>query len=261
MTDRFVCLVAAGLLIAGCSTPTSSRYEGAEVGRPIETSRGTIVSGRVVNVIGETNVIGPAAGAAIGGASVGLGTHSGWAAILGAVFGAGIGYATQQLVNDRDGIEYIVEMEDGRTVTLVQNRDDDEVPLRSGTTVLVQVSGAYSRVIPRTPPIDRPEGGAGGTSAASGSSPAAAGAPPGGGGWIDPDKPATAGPASTSAPSAVAAPHLGGTGNGGVAAPAGQPPASQLMPSAQSAPSARTSPGPLASNSISSWAVPPPAEQ
>ncbi len=150
MSHRAVCLVVGCLLVGGCASPTSSRYEGAEVGRPIETSRGTITSGRVVNVTGEANLIGPAAGGAIGGASVALGTHSGWAAVLGAVFGAGLGYLTQQAVNDREGIEYILQMEDGRTVTLVQNREGDEAPFPSGTPVLIQTGGTYNRVIPRT---------------------------------------------------------------------------------------------------------------
>jgi hypothetical protein len=50
-------------------------------------------------------------------------------------------------MNNRDGIEYVLQMDDGRTVTLVQNRADDEAPLPDGTPVLVQVSGQYTRVI------------------------------------------------------------------------------------------------------------------
>ena len=67
--------------------------------------------------------------------------------MLGGLIGAGIGYLSQQQLNDREGIEYVLEMDDGRTVTLVQNRADDEVPLADGTPVLVQVSGQYTRVI------------------------------------------------------------------------------------------------------------------
>jgi hypothetical protein len=67
--------------------------------------------------------------------------------VLGGLVGAGIGYLSQQQLNNREGIEYVLEMDDGRTVTLVQNRADDEVPLADGTPVLVQVSGQYTRVI------------------------------------------------------------------------------------------------------------------
>lgn len=268
MSNRFVCVLAAGLLVAGCSTPTSSRYEGAEVGRPIETSRGTIVSGRVVDVIGETNPAGPVAGGVIGGAGVGLATHNAWAAILGAVFGAGLGYATQQLANDREGIEYVVEMEDGRTVTLVQNRGDDEVPLRAGTAVLVQVSGTYSRVIPRTAPIDRPDAGApvvpspaGAAAAGAASAPSSSGtAPAAGGSWVDPDKTGTT--TTTAIPPAVPAPLPGQQGTTGVPTPQSTT-VNQLTPTNQatSGTTITRTPGPLASSSSSSWAVPPAAVQ
>lgn len=268
MSNRFVYILAAGLVVAGCSTPTSSRYEGAEVGRPIETSRGTIVSGRVVDVIGETNPAGPVAGGVIGGAGVGLATHNAWAAILGAVFGAGLGYATQQLANDREGIEYVVEMEDGRTVTLVQNRGDEEVPLRAGTAVLVQVSGTYSRVIPRTAPtIDRPDAGAPGVPSPAGAPAGAASLPPAsstapatGGGWVDPDKAGTT--TTTAVPPAIPAPPPGQQGTTGVPTPQSTT-VNQLAPTSQamSGSTITTTPGPLASSSSSSWAVPPAAVQ
>jgi hypothetical protein len=68
-------------------------------------------------------------------------------AVIGGVLGAGAGYLAQRQMNNRDGIEYVLQMDDGRTVTLVQNRADDEAPLPDGTPVLVQVSGQYTRVI------------------------------------------------------------------------------------------------------------------
>ncbi|QNT69806.1 hypothetical protein [Defluviicoccus vanus] len=297
--NRYVCTLVAGLIVAGCANPTSSRYEGAEVGRTIETSRGTIVAGRVVDINGESNAAGPLAGAAIGGASVGLGTHSGWAAILGAVVGAGIGYATQQVANDREGIEYIVDMEDGRTVTLVQNREKSEAPLQPGTVVLVQVSGTYSRVIPRTPPLDRPVTVTG-SEPAAGAAPAtapeaeAAGAGGDGGsgsGWNDPDKPATV-PTSLPAP-ASASPTTNPQGS-----PSTQPqrpPSTQTQTTGETTPlvatgqstsspvtttpateatqftasgtaagqatTSRPSAASLRSGTTTSWAVPPPTQQ
>lgn len=273
MSNRFVCILAAGLVVTGCSTPTSSRYESAEVGRQIETSKGTIVSGRVVDVAGETTAAGPIAGGVIGGAGTGLATHNAWAAILGAVFGAGLGYATQQLANDREGIEYVVEMEDGRTVTLVQNRGDNEVPLLAGTAVLVQVSGTYSRVIPRPMPLDRPDAGAAGASVPAGSPAGSASAPaPTGksaaaaGGWVDPDK---SGTTTTTTPAAVPPPPPGGLGTAGPP-PSQLPTTNQLAPSHQTAPTqatsatsatATTTQSPPASSTASSWAVPPTATQ
>jgi hypothetical protein len=44
-------------------------------------------------------------------------------------------------------------MDDGRTITLIQNREAEEQPLPDGTPVLVQIGSRYSRVLER-PEID-----------------------------------------------------------------------------------------------------------
>ncbi len=164
-------VLVAGLLVAGCARSSSSTYEAVDVGRTIETAQGSVVSSRMVKIKGETSKVGPLAGGAIGGAGTGLamggGAGTGWAAILGAVVGAGIGYVTEQQMNNREGIEYIIQMDDGRTVTIVQNQEEAEQPLANGTPVLVQYSGKYTRVL-AVPPGMKKRGG-------------------GGGGWVDPD--------------------------------------------------------------------------
>jgi outer membrane lipoprotein SlyB len=136
------------LSLAGCAHSSSSTYDAGDVGRTIETAQGSVISSRAVEISGDTNAVGPLAGGALGAAGSALGFNgSGLVAVIGGVIGAGIGYLTQQQLNNRDGIEYVLHMDDGRTVTLVQNRADGEVPLADGTPVLVQVSGQYTRVI------------------------------------------------------------------------------------------------------------------
>jgi outer membrane lipoprotein SlyB len=139
------------LSLAGCAHPSSSTYQAGDVGRTIETAQGSVISSRPVSISGDVNAVGPLAGGAAGAAGSAVafngGGNTGLIAVLGGLIGAGIGYLSQQQLNDREGIEYVLEMDDGRTVTLVQNRADDEVPLADGTPVLVQVSGQYTRVI------------------------------------------------------------------------------------------------------------------
>jgi outer membrane lipoprotein SlyB len=139
------------LSLAGCAHPSGSTYQAGDVGRTIETAQGSVVSSRPVSISGDVNAVGPLAGGAAGAAGSALafsgGGNTGLIAVLGGLIGAGIGYLSQQQLNNREGIEYVLEMDDGRTVTLVQNRADDEVPLADGTPVLVQVSGQYTRVI------------------------------------------------------------------------------------------------------------------
>ena len=140
--------LAAALLLVGCGHPSGSTYEAGDVGRAIETAQGSVVSSRVVKISGQPNAVGPVAGGALGAAGSALAFQgSGLVAVIGGVLGAGVGYLTQQQLNNREGIEYVLQMDDGRTVTLVQNREDEEQPLADGTPVLVQVSGQYTRVI------------------------------------------------------------------------------------------------------------------
>lgn len=171
------CVAVVSIGLGGCATPSGSTYEAPDVGRTIETTRASVVSSRVVDIAGETDFKGPVAGGIIGASAAGLTVHgsgAGIIAVLAGLVGAGAGYLAQQQFNNREGIEYILDMEDGRMVTLVQNREDDEQPIADGTPVLVQVSGQYTRVI--TDP--RPEGaGAGRT-----------------GEWINPDLAPAAGP-------------------------------------------------------------------
>jgi len=175
-------LLGAALLLSACSHASSTRYDATDVGRTIETTEASVISSRPVQISGETNLVGPAAGGALGAAGTGLIFQgSGLAAVIGGVLGAGVGYLSQQQLNDREGIEYVLRMDDGRTVTLVQNRESEEPPLPNGTPVLVQVSGQYTRVI-EDPRAERRNGAAG---------------------WVDPD---VAPPGAASAGSSPGAP-------------------------------------------------------
>ena len=193
---RTACCLALMASVAACSHPSSTTYGDSEVGHTIETAQGSVVSSRVVDVAGEPGFIGAGAGAAVGAAGGGLavnGPASLLVAIVGGLVGAGIGYMAESEISDRDGIEYILQMDDGRLVTLVQNRQDDEQPLPDGTPVLVQLNGQYTRVMAHPSAVDHNAAG----------------------GWVDPDAGApAAGP--DAAPGAGAAPgardllHQGG---------------------------------------------------
>jgi outer membrane lipoprotein SlyB len=123
-------LLAAALALAGCAHPSGSTYESGDVGRTIETAQGSVVSSRPVEISGDANAAGPLAGGALGAAGSALAFQgSGLVAVIGGVLGAGVGYLAQKQLNNREGVEYVLQMDDGRTVTLVQNRTSDEPPL------------------------------------------------------------------------------------------------------------------------------------
>jgi outer membrane lipoprotein SlyB len=149
---RSVLLVPALVLaLGGCVSPSKNTYNAADVGRMIETTEGRVVSSRIVRVNEDPKGYGTAAGAAIGatgaGLTVGSGSGSLVAALIGGIVGAGAGYLTEQQMRGRDGIEYMVRTADGRTRTLVQNREGSEEPIPAGTPVLIQYGGNYTRIV------------------------------------------------------------------------------------------------------------------
>jgi outer membrane lipoprotein SlyB len=176
---------ALALLAAGCANPTSSRYNSGDVGQIIETSEGTVLSSRIVEVKGGDNsgygaVAGGAAGATTSHVAIGNSSASGLVTILGAVIGAGIGYLAEDSARSGEGIEYMIRLDDGRVVTLVQNREGEEAPIQGGTPVLVQYGNEYTRVVQKPAVLD--------------------GSPPGGaapaGKWQNPDEPPAQPPAA-----------------------------------------------------------------
>lgn len=159
---RSTCCVVLMVSVAACSHPSTTTYGDKEVGQTIETQQGSVVSSRVVDVSGDPGFVGAGAGAAVGaaGGSLAVNGPAGLlVAIVGGLVGAGIGYMAEKRINDRDGIEYILQMDDGRLVTLVQNREIGEEPLADGTPVLVQLNGAYTRVMAHPGAVDHDAGG------------------------------------------------------------------------------------------------------
>jgi len=173
-------------LLGACSTSTSDTYNARDVGFVIETTEATVLTSRVVNIEGGENtgtgtVAGGAVGATTGYVLAGSGSGRGLGVVLGAVIGAATGYLIEESTHSREGIEYVVRMNDGRVVTLVQNRAEGEMPLPDGAPVLVQYGNEYTRIIERPDTIEA----AGATGGGSGGGTASGGA--GAGGWSNPD--------------------------------------------------------------------------
>ena len=139
-----------GLVLSGCASSTSSdTYSRGQVGDINETMRGVVVSSRAVKIEGTKSGVGTIAGAAAGGAAgsqIGGGRAENIVGgIAGAVAGGLIGAAAEEQLTKGQGIEYIVELEDGRTVTIVQGADNAIPP---GTPVLV-ILGERARIVPQ----------------------------------------------------------------------------------------------------------------
>ncbi len=138
-------------VVAGCASSTD-RYTRQEVGRVMDTSRGTVVAARPVGIEGERTGIGAAAGGIAAGtagyATIGKGSGSVLAGVLAGLAGVVLGGLIEEAVTSREGVEYTIAMDDGRTVTLVQEAESKTAPIAAGTPVMVQWGGEQARVFP-----------------------------------------------------------------------------------------------------------------
>ena len=161
------CLLAAlsAAILAGCAQqPSQHVYNYDEVGKSTTVSFGTVLSSRIVDITGKNTGAGGLVGAGVGaGAGSYIGNDSGnvWATLGGALAGAIIGAAAEQAASNRNGIEYTVTLENGVTMTVVQEIAKGEAAIAQGARVMVQNTGGYQRVLPAAAlptAIAKPEG-------------------------------------------------------------------------------------------------------
>lgn len=151
-------LVPMVLTLSGCGpsySPDTYATNAAQQANKVEA--GVIAGVRPVHISAQ-GAVGGVAGAAAGavaGAQVGVGPTSAFSAIGGSVIGGLAGVATEHIVGDTDGFEYIVRKANGEMIGVAQK---DEKPLRVGQKVLV-IAGPQARVVPDyTVPFEAPSG-------------------------------------------------------------------------------------------------------
>lgn len=154
----------AMLGLSGCNRPGQNFYHQSEVGQVSAVSFGTVVGARDIGIIGERTgagaLLGGAAGGAIGsqiGGGTGQAVAIGGMLIAGAIAGA----VAEQALQDRTGVEYVVVLEAGVTLTIVQEKAAGDRILAAGERVMVQNSGGYQRVLPAShlpTVVQRPQG-------------------------------------------------------------------------------------------------------
>lgn len=153
MRNTAFLLSALAIIVAGSAcTPKISpdTYSVGSVGQVNRVVRGTIVSSRLVAISGTQSGAGAATGIAAGGvagSAMGGNTRTNvLGAIGGAVVGGIAGAAIEESSTRQQGMEYVVETENGALLTVVQGTDPS---LSVGQRVLVMY-GQRARVIADT---------------------------------------------------------------------------------------------------------------
>jgi outer membrane lipoprotein SlyB len=145
--------LVAVLAVSGCARDISGgSYVASKVGEVQETLAGKVISVRQVRVESEDqledNTLGLAAGGIAGGVagnSFGKGTGKGLATVGGALAGATLGALAQKELKNQMGMEYVVKLDRGDLLTVVQGTDE---PIGVGQRVYVVKSDrGRSRVV------------------------------------------------------------------------------------------------------------------
>ena len=121
-------LLAAVLATAGCAPPASGRYYSRQEARVAWDVRyGKVAAVDEVVIEGQRTALGRVGGGLIGyqvGRTVGDGSGQDVAAAVGAVAGAVAGQAIEQRATREDAWQITVELDSGRTIAVVQARDE-----------------------------------------------------------------------------------------------------------------------------------------
>lgn len=153
MNKLIVSLITLSSLFASCArTISSDIYSADHIGETSRTYSGVIISARVVTVQDKERlqenglgIIGGGLGGAFAGSYLGKGTGNTLATVGGALAGATAGAFAEKALKTQNGIEYIITLDNGESVTVVQG---PEPRLSEGQRVHVMVSTqGRSRVV------------------------------------------------------------------------------------------------------------------
>jgi len=150
MKTKLLLLLAAGGLatvLTGCTFPSSRRVVPAGQANVLQRSDlGVVTSVREVNIEGQKSQLGMYGGGLIGGAAASGGKGVGGAIVRasGAVAGAVAGQAVEEVATRKRAQEITVRMDDGSTVSVVQ--ESSTGLFMDGDRVKVIVGGGQARV-------------------------------------------------------------------------------------------------------------------
>ena len=143
-----VALVASAALLGGCANDRSANvYSSSEALNEAHVRSGVVESIRPVRIQADSE-IGKLVGAIVGGiagSNMGQGKGSAVGAVVGATVGGAVGNAVDKQANTKDGIEIVLNLDNGEVVAIVQEADVNVVP---GQRVRVITRGRVSRVVP-----------------------------------------------------------------------------------------------------------------
>lgn len=146
---QIILISALTLLLGACASSNSGTvYKRGQVQSAQEVQLGTVVMLHEVLIEGTKTNIGTAAGAAVGTIAARNRRNSiggQIAGVIGAVIGGMAGAAAEEAITRKKGLELTVELDNGRTISVVQEADQD-IAVNDRVRVLTNDDGSV-RVI------------------------------------------------------------------------------------------------------------------
>ncbi len=120
-------LVSTFFTLYGCGTSQSGRvYSQGQAQRSLSVYYGTIIELREVTIEGSSSGAGTVVGGIAGGvagSTIGSGRGSTLAAVAGALVGAAAGSAIEKGSTTKAGMEFTIELDNGRLMAVVQEQE------------------------------------------------------------------------------------------------------------------------------------------
>lgn len=143
--------VFCALILSACGANLNvDRYETSGAGTVNTVSEGVIINVRPVTIATENGEVGQLAGGIVGGVAGSMISDNTLMQTIGAVGGAVLGgYAggkAQESLSSQRGMEYIVKLDSGKSITLTQG-DDVVFSVGQSVYVLDADSGERARII------------------------------------------------------------------------------------------------------------------
>ncbi|MDB2409824.1 hypothetical protein N9W57_04285 [Pseudomonadales bacterium] len=149
--SRLVSILTASLLLVACvpSQQTGTSYSRDEARTEQNVKLGTIVDATPVVIEGTKTGIGGVLGGVVGGlagSTVDDGTTGDIAAVIVGAAGAAVGAKAESAITKAQGMEYMIKLDDGEVISVVQALDPNAEPIGAGDAVKLLSQGGTFRV-------------------------------------------------------------------------------------------------------------------
>lgn len=149
----YIVSILTGMVFAHANAADTRgiHYVASEAQRLQTVLIGTVEDMRFVEIderTGFSEATGAATGAALGGllgSSIGQGKGKMAATVIFTALGAGTGHEVEEIMNTAKGIEFIITLNNGRTIAITQAVDEESITIHLGDRVRV-VDGQNARI-------------------------------------------------------------------------------------------------------------------